>query len=387
MKRARILSVVLSLGIWLGLSAPLQAQQGALEGEVRDQQGKLMPEATISINRTDIAMHFETKTDKKGYYVYMGLPAGNARYDVGIVKDGQTVFQLRGIRVELGGFTRLDINLKEEMTRQQTEMTEEQKKQVEEYQRAVAADKSLRENFDLGRKLLEQPTAENVCSTRCPAGADQAACLSACQAEVQPNAPQVAYKEAAAAFERAAEADPTQFAVWANLGRAYQLAGEPERGIQAYRKAAELKPEEAGGIYNNMGQLLAKAGRVEEATQAFEQAATLDPKNAGMYYLNLGVIFYNAGNLQAAIEPFRKVTQAEPNRAEAHYFLGMCLFNQAEYKAEGGNYLMIPKPGTVEAFQKYLELEPNGRFAKDAQETLTLIEQSVPAELRMRKKK
>jgi tetratricopeptide (TPR) repeat protein len=53
------------------------AQMGQVEGTVR-LAGKPVPGALIDIYRTDIKGHWDTKTDKNGHYIHLGLPlAGN----------------------------------------------------------------------------------------------------------------------------------------------------------------------------------------------------------------------------------------------------------------------------------------------------------------------
>lgn len=376
--------LVVFLGLFLGWAAPLRAQTGALEGGVKGMDGQPMAGVTIEIERTDIKMHFETKTDDKGYYVYMGLPAGNARYNVTVIRDDNRLWTLRDIRLESGGFRRLDIDLQKERQLQEQQLTEEQKEQIEEQRKAVAKVQSLRENFDLGRQLLDEPSAQLICSRRCPEGSPPT-CLTECEAQAAQGLQTMAYLEAIAAFQRAAEADPSQFAVWAQLGRAYSLAEQPEKGIEAYQKAIALKPEEAG-TYNNLGQLYVKVGRTEEARKAFETAAQVNPAQAGQFYYNLGVTFYNGGDLAAAVEPLRKATEIEPKRADAFYLLGVCLFGTAETKIEGDVVKMELKPGTREAFEQYLALEPNGRFTNDAKAMLEAIEQTAPAAIRVKKK-
>jgi len=377
--------LVLSLGVFLGLAVPLRAQTGGLEGDVKDLDGKPMAGVTISIDRIDIKMHFETKTDDKGYYVYMGLPAGNARYNVSVVQGGATVYSLRDVPLDIGGIKRLDFDLQKERQLQEQALTEEQKKQVEERRKAMANAQVLRENFDLGLQLLKEPNAQLVCSARCPEGSSPT-CLSECQAQAAQGLQAMAYQEAIVALRRAADADPTQFAVWAQLGRAYSLVDRSQEGIEAYQKAIALKPEEAG-TYNNLGQLYAKVGRVEDALKAFETAAQVNPAQAGQFYYNLGVTFYNAGNLQAAVEPLRKATEIDPQRADAFYLLGVCLFGTAESQIEGDVVKMVLKPGTREAFEQYLALEPNGHFANDVKAMLAAIDQTAPAAVRVKKKK
>jgi tetratricopeptide (TPR) repeat protein len=386
MRKLRTIStLVLSLGFLLGWAASLGAQTAGLEGDVKDLQGQPMAGVTISIDRTDIKMHFETTTDDKGHYIYMGMPGGAARYNVSVVQGGATVYTLRDVPLEIGGIKRLDFDLQKERQMQEQSLTEEQRKQIEDRRKAMANAQVLRENFDLGMQLLREPNAQLVCSARCPEGSSPT-CLSECQAQAAQGVQAMAYQEAIGAFRRAADADPSQFAVWAQLGRAYSLADRPEEGIEAYQKAIALKPEEAG-TYNNLGQLYAEVGRVEDALKAFETAAQVNPAQAGQFYYNLGVTFYNAGNLQAAVEPLRKATEIDPQRAEAFYLLGVCLFGTAESQIEGDIVKMVLKPGTREAFEQYLTLEPNGRFVNDAKAMLAAIEQTIPADVRVKKKK
>jgi tetratricopeptide (TPR) repeat protein len=379
--------LVLSLGVFLGLAAPLQAQTGGLEGEAKDLEGKPMADVTVEIKRTDIKMQFEAKTDSKGYYVYMGLPAAGARYTVTLIRNGERIYSFRDVPLEVGSIKRLDFDLKKEREIQQTLLTEEQKKQMEERRKAIAKGQVLRANFDLGLQLLREPNAELVCSSRCPEDSpDQASCLSECQAQAGQGLKQMAYQEAITAFNRAAEADPEQYAVWANLGRAYSLTNQINEGIESYQKAIALKPEEAA-TYNNLGQLYVKSGQVEKAQEAFSIAAEKNPAEAGAYYYNLGVTFYNAGNLQAAVQPLRKATEVAPDRADAFYWLGVCLFGSAETQIEGGSVKTVLQPGTREAFEQYLALEPDGRFANDAKAMLEAIQQTAPAAVRVDKKK
>ena len=79
----------LFLGLLLLSAAPVQAQMGGLEGEVKGYDGKPMAGVTIQIERTDIKQTLETKTGSDGRYVYAGLAAGRAVYNVRAIKDGQ----------------------------------------------------------------------------------------------------------------------------------------------------------------------------------------------------------------------------------------------------------------------------------------------------------
>ena len=52
------------------------AQITTVEGDVKGLDGKPVDKADIKITRTDIKGEYKTKTNKKGHYIYMGLPMG-----------------------------------------------------------------------------------------------------------------------------------------------------------------------------------------------------------------------------------------------------------------------------------------------------------------------
>ncbi|MFQ5926685.1 MAG: tetratricopeptide repeat protein [Terriglobia bacterium] len=334
-------------------AAPLAAQFGAIEGKVVDENGKLLVGAKIVITRTDMRGRWETKTNKKGEYTYMGMPSGpRPRYDVELYREGQLLWKTTGIQVGTYQFSRVDFDMSKLRKQQVEQMTEEERRQLEEMRKQQEKAQSLEEQFKLGEKFLAQKQ----------------------------------YGDAITAFEAAVAIDPEQYAAWANLGQAYAGARQNDRAIEAYEKATALNASDAG-VYNNLGRLYAQAGRVEGALQAYKKAAELDPARAGIFYFNLGATLVNVGQMKAAVEPLQKSLKLDPSRAAAYYWLGVCLYASAESKIEGGVVKTVLQPGTVEAFEKYLELEPNGRYATDARQNLQLIAVQVPASVRVKKKK
>jgi tetratricopeptide (TPR) repeat protein len=191
------------------------------------------------------------------------------------------------------------------------------------------------------------------------------------------------WQGAADSFEKASQIDPSQNVIWANLADAYvnlaatkPVAEQPaimEKGLNAYKKAIELKPDDAG-YHNNYGLALARDKKFPEAQTELSKAAEIDPPNAGKYYFNLGALLVNSGHNQEAVEAFKKATDANPNYAPAQYQYGVSLVSKATTTADGK---VTPPPGTIEAFQKYLELEPNGPYADQAKAMLTTLTGSV----------
>ena len=356
-KKNRFSFLVLLLGILLGVGFSLQAQEATgVEGHVTGYEGNPMVGVTVEAKSDRGAGTFQATTDEEGYYRIEDMSRGP--YTMHLIVDGKTIFQLRGVSVRSREVQEVDLDLHAELERQKKSMSKEQLEQLEEAQAANKKAKSLEATFKQGLQYLKQNQ----------------------------------YSEAITEFEAAAEIDPNQFAIYANLGRAYASANQTDKGIEAYQKAIALKQDEAdktalGSIYNNLGQLYLKQGDIEGAKQAFQTAAEMSPESAGAFYYNLGVTLYNADQLSAAIDPLRKATEIDPERADAFYLLGVCLLSVMEYKMERGEVKMVLKPGTRESFEKYLALAPKGKFADKAKANLRELEAIVPTSVRVNNKK
>src|SRR5208283_2944552 len=94
------------------------------------------------------------------------------------------------------------------------------------------------------------------------------------------------YDDAIKDFTEASTLDPTQIAVWNSLAGAYLALAKTktgadadaaaQKGIEAYQKSLELKPDDAG-IHNNLGLAYAQAKKLTEAQTELERAVALEP--------------------------------------------------------------------------------------------------------------
>jgi len=81
-------------------SAAAFAQTTTIVGDVKGTDGKPLQNAQIQIVRTDIKANYKTKTDKKGHYVYAGLPIG--KYNITVEVDGKVADQVNGVPTSTG---------------------------------------------------------------------------------------------------------------------------------------------------------------------------------------------------------------------------------------------------------------------------------------------
>ncbi len=102
-------------------------------------------------------------------------------------------------------------------------------------------------------------------------------------------------------------------------------------------------------------------------SQQYAAAAAADPTNAASYYYNEGAVLTNTGKVDEAIAAFDKSIQLDPKRADAYYWKGVDMIGKAPPMKDGK---MIAPAGTEEAFNKYLELQPDGKYAQASKDML-----------------
>ncbi len=349
------IAFALGLGGWL---APRAAAQGisVISGQVFDEEGKPFADLTIVLKNTDVGQTYEVKTDRNGKFSRAGVATGI--YLISVKFKGQVVWEMNA-RVTSGTETPVTINFKELKSKQQTEALEALKKQEEERQKF----EGMKGHFDTGVAALAE--ARQVRGELSRAPADQRAAIQQKVAELSGTA----INELQEAGKGLAESDPNQHVLLARLGESYELAGRYDEAAAAYQKAVALKPDSAG-YYNNLGNVLAKQGKIQEAGEAYQKSASLDPPNAAAAWRNFGIVLFNAGRAQDAVEPLKKSLEIDPKSAQGWYVLGAALVGSMGVKQEGGKLIPILQPGTIEAYEKCIELDPNGPYGTQAQQGL-----------------
>lgn len=348
------------------------AQVTGIEGDVKGADGQPLLQAVINIERTDIKGHYTCKTDKKkGHYIYTGLPIGT--YNISLVVDGKEVDSIKGVKTHPGDPLRQDFNLKA------SKAENSNKQQM--YQKALETGEV---SNDLKRQLTpEQLEQLKKDMEKKEASMKKNAALNSAYNDGLTALNAKEYDKAIENFTKAGELDASQVAVWTNLATAYQELAKTKTGadfdanmqkaLDTYGKALALKPEDAG-IHNNYALTLARAKKFPEAQTELQKAAELDPQNGGKYYYNLGALLVNAGQNDAASNAFKKAIEVQPTYADAYYQYGVTLVAKAQTSADGK---VTPVAGTLEAFQKYLELQPTGSYAQPAKDMLSMLGSTV----------
>ena len=371
---------VCSVALLLAVLIPRTAAQndGAVRGQILDVTAK--PWADIGMQLvSDQGAKQETKTDKSGNYSFRGLKPGI--YSVFVVLPAPNKPYESKVQVQ-SGEAKADINFKDVIAKQGSAATEQIKKQEEE----KAKFEGMKQHFTAGAALLEQERKAKDEAGKAPADQRDAA-----KAKVTDLSNQ-AVAEFTAAQKAATEKDTNQHIIWAKLAEAYDLAGRNDDAINAYQQAIALKPD-IPGYHNNLGNVQARSGKVDDARASYTKSAELDPPNAATAWRNFGISLYNAGRLKEAVEPLKKASELDSKNPQVWYLLGAALVGSMETKKNGDKLEFIIQPGTVEAYQKAVELDPNGgpnsygAQAKLGLEALQQIQPGIDMKVNTRKKK
>ncbi len=380
---AQLRRSLLMSGVVLLVAGAAWAQTTTLEGDVKDATGAPLKGAVIVLERTDIKGHYQVKSDKKGHWLYTGLPFG--KYDISCQVDGKTMDSIKGVQSKYGDSTTADFDLRKvaqaqaatqkasetgQLSQDQARgMTKEQKEQFEAQAKknseAMKKNKALNDAFNAGQDAMKQAAAEP----------DKAQKIAKLQTAVD-------------SFTKAGELDASQVAVWDSLGEAYSAMGDAQTGddrnksydqaIANYNKGLAIKPNDAG-VYNQVGNIYGKEKKIPEATDALTKAASLDPAMAPKAYFNMGANLVNSGQQEKAVDFFKKAADADPNYAEAWYQYGVLQVNQGKVDPKTGAQTYPPDTGT--ALKKYLELQPNGPHATEVTAMLQVIGEKVETKI------
>jgi cytochrome c-type biogenesis protein CcmH/NrfG len=114
-----------------------------------------------------------------------------------------------------------------------------------------------------------------------------------------------------AALETETRQNPANVAAWVELGNAYFDTDQFEKSIQAYRKALDLKPDNAD-VWTDMGVMQRKAGRPQEAVKDFDQAIAVNPKHE-VSRLNKGIVLlHDLKDTAGAIRAWEGLLEINP---------------------------------------------------------------------------
>lgn len=355
------------VALLLGLCVPPVFAQatGSVKGVCRDANGQPITQGTVEWLSLDTGRKYSLKLNKKGEYFSLGIAPGKYKATL-FGPDGKELFHFGGVQVGLDELTQ-DFDLKKEQQAAASGqgLSPEQLKAQQEAQAKAAKEnntvKSLNEKLSTAKGAADAGDFDTAIST----------------------------------MNEAVQIDATRDLLFFKLADYYRMSApkqtdpaEKQKRYEAaatnYQKAIDLKTanpdpkdtkanETMAAYYNNLAEVYAKSGKIDDAVTNYNKAAQLDPTRAGQYNFNIGAVLTNAGKVDDAITAFDKVIAADPTKADAYYWKGVNMIGKATTKGDK----MVAPDGTADAFNKYLELAPNGPYAQPAKDMLASIGASV----------
>ena len=296
----------------LATAVPAVAQStGMVKGVVTDDKGQPVDGAKVSIEMNGgTGRRYESKTNKKGEYIQIGLTGGSYKITAEKDKLGSAPVTVT-VRVNTTAQADLMLGVA-----------------------SAAASKEAQEKTAQLKKIFEDGVQLSSAGK---------------------------HAEAIAKFNEAIAVSEKCYDCYNNIGYSYAQMKDWEKAEAAYKKSTEIKPDDSTAhsglatVYNAERKFDLAA---EEGAKATQLAGSLSAAggsggSADAQY-NQGVILWNSGKIADAKKAFEGAIQANPNHAEAHYQLGMALVNE-------GNLA-----GATTEFESYLKLAPEGPNAATA---------------------
>ena len=369
----RLIRICSTLAVALFLATIASAQNTSVSGQIIAPDGTPWVDLDVAIQNMDTGQHFELKTDKDGRYNQQGLPPGV--YKITIYDRRRNWFNYSEVRT-LRGTQENDVSANfskniETVRLGTQKKTEEEDNKFNNVKAHLNAGIGAMYDSDAVRKELATTLADQKGALQDKLNSDY----------------QSAIREFQLAEQGESATDAKNHAmIWAQLGEAYDYAGQFDDAANAYQKAIGLRPDALyfQNYYQNLskaqvGSALTQADpkkreqKLTDANATCDKAETLEPAAAARCWKNIGILLSNKRDMKDAITPLQKTTQLDPKDAEAWLLFGRALLATVETKKEGNEIISVFPPGTAEAFQRCIDADPNGPYASEAKELLAAL--------------
>ena len=364
--------------------APAAGATGKIHGQVLNPTGQPQANGTVTVSTDGQASKLDMPVGPDGNF--SGEIAAGTYFLIYRAPDtpkGQMVDEVRGVKVVAGEDTAANVD----MSRPEflEKMSPEQRKQLEEIKKANAeAFKANNVINHLNADLKAVGTDKHDIDMAAQAAQQQLGATAA-KADIEAKATEIKtakYTDIESMMTKDTEAKPDEAILWTNLAFAQFGLKKNDEAIANYKKSLDLetaskKPrgEVIGAANAGLGEVYARTGKTDDANKAYDAAAAADPQRAAVYLKNEAIIFFQQGNATAQAAAAEKAIAANPSDALLYYIKGQALVANATVDPKT-NRIVLPDDCTA-AYQKYLELAPQGSFAGEVAGILQQAGQKV----------
>ena len=385
------------------------ANKGRVHGHVTNPSGSSQQGGTVTLDGGSLSgAAAKFPVDNNGDFS-AEVPPGTYKLvyrAVGTPEDKESD-HLENVKVAVGQDVKADIDMSRKeyidlMTPEQKRQLDALKKQNAEVLKANEVIKHI--NGDLGQSIqdLKEADAARTTAIQTLGATASKADLDAKETEVKT----AKYTDIETMMQRDSAAKPDASILWGRLGQAEAGLKKYDQAETAFKKALEVdtaaKKQDLtvqGMAQAGLGEVYARQGKVPEANAGYDAAAKLDPTRAGTYYKNEAVIFFQAANAasqtgdaaaqatdtDAQAAAAQKAIDADPALPVPYYLKGNALVQKTAEDPK--THKLVAPPGCIEAYQKYLELQPNGTYASDVKQILASFNTTIDNTYKADKKK
>lgn len=240
---------------------------GMVKGVVNDDKGQPVADAKVTIEMNGgTGRKFDTKTNKKGEYIQIGLASGSYKVTAEKEKLGSAPATV-SVRANATAEANLVLAMASASAAKE----------------AQAKNAAIQKVFDEGVQLSN-------------AGNHDAAI---------------------AKFQEAISIIPTCYNCYNNIAFSYTAKKDMANAEGAYKKSIEVKPDDAAA-YVGLAGIYFNSGKAADAKPLVEKAVSIDPSNADAHYIfGMTLVSEDPAKAKTHFEEFVKLAPTAPNAAIA----------------------------------------------------------------------
>jgi tetratricopeptide (TPR) repeat protein len=304
--------ILLTAGLAVGQAGRGVARMG---GSVVDKDGKPVPGAKVTaVFDQSGGSTFETTTDKKGEWVFMGIGTGNWL-----------------LTATAKGYLPVTVNTYARQLDKNPKVTIKLEKQA--VGSGVVQDETTFQTLEEGNAFFKDGK----------------------------------YDTALTMYDEFLAKNPGAYQVLLNIGDCYREKGEYDKAVEKYN---QLIAQSAGDVTMGknlnakglaaIGLCFMKQGKLAESQDYFKRSIEMAPQDENLPY-NVAEIYFSNQNTDEAIRYFEMASQIKPDWPDPYYRVALAYLNKGD------------NPKAIENLEKFIKLEPETERTAQAKAILQAI--------------
>jgi tetratricopeptide (TPR) repeat protein len=288
-----------------------------------------------------------------------------------------------GIKIVAGQDVLQDVDMSrkefvDKLPPEQQKQLEELRKKNSEAMKANEVIKNLNADLHVASQDVKDADAAHATAVQTLGSGAAKADIDAKETEIKT----AKYTEIETLMTRDTAARPDASVLWAQLGLAQVGLKKYDDAETTFKKVLELeaaskKPslDIQGLAQSGLGEVYARTGKQQQAADAYDAAAKVNPTKGGFYLKNEAVIYFQTNQPDAQVAAADKAIAIDPNNAILYYLKGNGLVGKTTM--DDKTKKLVAPPGCMEAYQKYLQLAPDGLYAAEVKGILAGFNQTI----------